>query len=58
MGKDFLKRENGGGKYYCDMGKNARIICFLFRTAMIFLWGIVPIRVSRLFVVFWLVELP
>ena len=31
MGKGFRKRENGGEMYYCDMGKNARIICFLFR---------------------------
>ena len=31
VGKDFRKWENGGEMYYCDMGKNARIICFLFR---------------------------
>ena len=31
VGKDFRKRENGGEMYYCDIGKNARIICFLFR---------------------------
>ena len=31
VGKDFQTRENGGEMYYCDMGKNARIICFLFR---------------------------
>ena len=31
---------------------------WFYGTAMIFLWGIVPIRMSRLFVVFGLAELP